>query len=127
MAKIIIIGAGLTGLSAAYHLEQAGYTDFKVFEKEPVIGGLCRSIQQDGFTFDYTGHLLHISDPSFEAIINQYVNKASLNTIQRRSYIYSHDTYTNYPFQTNLYGLPETVIVECILEFIKTTKKIAYA
>ena len=34
MAKIIIIGAGLTGLSTAYHLEQAGYYDFQIFEKD---------------------------------------------------------------------------------------------
>ena len=124
MAKIIIIGAGLTGLSAAYHLEQAGYYDFQIFEKEDQIGGLCRSIHQDGFVFDYTGHLLHISDPEFEKIINKYISKDSLNLIQRRSFIYSHDTYTNYPFQTNLFGLPANVITECITGFINRPKKL---
>jgi protoporphyrinogen oxidase len=123
MAKIVIIGAGLTGLSAAYHLEQSGYTDFKIFEKESTPGGLCRSIYQDGFTFDYTGHLLHISDPYFESIINKCIGKQNLNTVVRRSFIYSHDTYTNYPFQTNLFGLPQKVITECITEFIKRPKQ----
>jgi len=124
MAKIIIIGAGLTGLSAAYHLEQSGYTNFKIYEKESSPGGLCRSVQQDGFTFDYTGHLLHISDPDFEKVINLYINKNNLNSIQRRSFIYSYDTYTHYPFQTNLFGLPTQVIENCILEFIKRPKKL---
>lgn len=124
MERVVIIGAGLTGLSAAYHLEQSGYTDFKIFEKESAPGGLCRSVVQDGFTFDYTGHLLHISDPYFENIINKYIGKENLNTVQRRSFIYSHNTYTNYPFQTNLFGLPEDVIVECIEEFINRQKKL---
>ena len=124
MAKIIIIGAGLTGLSAAYHLEQAGFTDFKIFEKEDQVGGLCRSVQQDGFTFDYTGHLLHISDPAFEAVINKYIHKDSLNLVQRRSFIYSHETYTNYPFQTNLFGLPSEVIISCIAGFVNRPKKL---
>lgn len=124
MAKIIIIGAGLTGLSAAYHLEKAGYYDFEIFEKETDPGGLCRSIYQDGFTFDYTGHLLHISDPSFENIINKYVGKNNLNIITRKSFIYSHDTYTNYPFQTNLFGLPEAVIQDCIIGFVNRPAKL---
>lgn len=118
MAKIIIIGAGLTGLSAAYHLEQAGYDNFQLLEKEASPGGLCRSIYQDGFTFDYTGHLLHLSDPSFELVINKYVGQTNLNPIARKSFIYSHETYTNYPFQTNLFGLPKQVIQDCIMGFI---------
>ncbi len=118
MAKIVIIGAGLTGLSAAYHLELAGYTDFKIFEKESSVGGLCRSVIQDGFTFDYTGHLLHISNPYFQELIQKFIGWDELNLIQRRSYVYSHQTYTNYPFQTNLYGLPTDVITECIVGFI---------
>ena len=124
MAKIIIIGAGLTGLSAAYHLEQAGYHNFEIFEKETSPGGLCRSIYQDGFTFDYTGHLLHVSDPSFEYVINKYINKNNLNLIARKSFIYSSDTYTNYPFQTNLFGLPEQVIQDCILGFVNRPKNL---
>lgn len=119
MAKIIIIGAGLTGISAAYHLEQAGYDDFKIFEKEDTPGGLCRSIKQDGFTFDYTGHLLHISDPDFAKIINSFVGQSNLNSIERRSFIYLYHTYTNYPIQTNLYGLDKSTIANCILEFVK--------
>ena len=65
MAEIIIIGAGLTGLSTAYHLEKQGFTDFQIFEKENVPGGLLRSFKSNGFTFDFTGHLLHINNEYF--------------------------------------------------------------
>ncbi len=118
MAQVVIIGAGLTGLSTAYHLEQYNFFDYHLFEKETEVGGLCRSIEQDGFTFDFTGHLLHTSDPYFRSFIDTIVGLDQLNVIDRKSYIYSHDTYTHYPFQINLHGLPQDVIVECIEGFI---------
>ena len=118
MARIVIVGAGLTGISTAYHLEKKGFSDYLMFEKESAAGGLCRSMQHDGFTFDYTGHLLHANDDYFYDLIKQLVGLENMNVIDRRSYIYSHETYTNYPFQIHLHGLPADVIVECITEFV---------
>jgi len=122
MARIVILGAGLTGLSAAYHLEKKGFTDYALFEKETTVGGLCRSVQQDGFTFDFTGHLLHINDPYFQQFIESLVGLDFFNAITRRSFIYTHGVYTKYPFQMNLYGLPIPIIAECIEGFVKRKK-----
>lgn len=124
MTKIVIIGGGLTGLSTAYHLEKNNFFDYKIFEKENEIGGLCRSVYQDGFTFDYTGHLLHVNDSYFEKFINDIVGKENLNNIHRRSFVYSQDVYTRYPYQINMYGLPQETIVECIEKFILRHQKI---
>ena len=52
MAEIVILGAGLTGLSTAYQLEKQKFFDYKIFEKNSTSGGLLRSFKQDGFTFD---------------------------------------------------------------------------
>ncbi len=117
MAKVVIIGAGLTGISTAYHLEKNNFFDYQLFEKDQTVGGLCRSVIQDNFTFDYTGHLLHASDPYFRELIEQIVGMENLNIINRESFIYSHNTYTRYPFQANLYGLPAPVIAQCIEGF----------
>lgn len=122
MAKIVIIGAGLTGLSAAYHLEKKGYFDYKIFEKDAGAGGLCRSVVHDGFTFDYTGHLLHIGDSYFQSLISSLVGMEHFNSINRRSFIYSHNVYTHYPFQINLFGLPPEVVAECIEGFVLRKK-----
>jgi|SRR5579863_9721529 len=122
MAKIVIIGAGLTGLSAAYHLEKKGFFDYQLFEKESTIGGLCKSVYQDGFTFDFTGHLLHTSDDYFRALIEQTVGLDQLQVINRRSFIYSQETYTRYPYQINLHGLPIDTIIECIDGYISRPK-----
>lgn len=118
MAKIVIIGAGLTGLSTAYHLEQAGYTDYEILEQESEVGGLCRSWQQDGFTFDYTGHLLHLNNDYARGLVDRIFPREQFALIQRRSAIYSHNTFTRYPFQINLHGLPHHVIIDCIESFV---------
>lgn len=119
MAEIVILGAGLTGLSAAYHLEKKGFTDYKIFEKEQTVGGLCRSVYQDGFTFDFTGHLLHISDPQFAHFIESVIGLEHFNAIKRRSFIYSHERYTRYPYQINLWSLPPHIITECIEGYVQ--------
>ena len=124
MAKVIIIGAGLTGVSTAYHLEQLGFNDYTLYEKEATAGGLCRSIYQDGFTFDYTGHLLHSNDPYFSSFLNTTIGIDNFNTITRKSFIYSHNTYTHFPFQSNLYGLPHDIIAQCIEDYVTRPTKL---
>lgn len=113
---IVIVGAGLAGLSTAYHLNGLPY---KVFEKEQEVGGLCRSYMKDGFTFDFTGHLLHFRQPAIKALVEGLL-QGELQRHNRRSFIFSHKTYTEYPFQVNTHGLPPEVVQECLLGFIET-------
>src|SRR5262245_23441036 len=79
MKRIVIIGGGLAGLSAAYHLREH---EPAVFEKEPAIGGLCRSFTQDGFTFDCTGHLVHLRNQYVKELVAQLLPDA-FNTYER--------------------------------------------
>ena len=46
----LILGAGITGLSTAYHLETLGITDYLLLEKDAAPGGLCKSEHRQGFT-----------------------------------------------------------------------------
>ncbi|HEY5627138.1 MAG TPA: FAD-dependent oxidoreductase [Nitrospira sp.] len=113
---ILIVGAGLAGLSTAYHLSG---TPYRLYEREQEVGGLCRSYKKDGFTFDYTGHLLHFRQPEIKALVEQLL-AGKLEKHGRKSFIYSHRTYTEYPFQVNTHGLPPEVVRECLLGFIAT-------
>lgn len=49
--KVLVIGAGLGGVSAAISLRQTGY-DVEVFERNSQIGGKLNVLKQAGFTFD---------------------------------------------------------------------------
>lgn len=51
MGRIVIIGAGLAGLSTACHLSRTGH-QVTVVEAAPRIGGLSGELRTDGFTFD---------------------------------------------------------------------------
>lgn len=112
---ILIIGAGLAGLSTAYHL---GNEDYQIYEKEGEVGGLCRSFKQDGFTFDYTGHLLHLQHDYTKKLLEKLLPNR-LTSHFRRASVYSKRVFTPYPFQANMYGLPKEVIKECIIGFIE--------
>ncbi|MEW5806012.1 MAG: FAD-dependent oxidoreductase [Acidobacteriota bacterium] len=112
---ILIIGAGLAGLSAAYHIKDG---DYIIVEKESEAGGLCRSMKVGGFTFDYAGHLLHINDPYFSSFITE-VFPGVFTGHERRSFIYSKGVYTPYPFQINTFGLPRDAVFECLYGFVK--------
>jgi hypothetical protein len=57
-----ILGDGLTGLAVGYFLKQHGES-FEILEKERECGGLMRSLQHDGFTFDYgDSHVIFSKD-----------------------------------------------------------------
>ncbi len=51
-SKIVIIGAGASGLSAAHFLKKSGYKNVLVLEKLGRVGGLCRTITEDYMSFD---------------------------------------------------------------------------
>lgn len=55
--KIAIIGAGITGLSAAYDLTKAGHS-VTMFESAPVAGGLAAGFQNDGWQWSLE-HFYH--------------------------------------------------------------------
>jgi protoporphyrinogen oxidase len=114
--KIVIIGGGLAGLSAGHHLAEY---DPVVFEKEGAIGGLCRSFHQDGFTFDCTGHLIHLKNAYTKELVARLLPDA-FNAHERLAAIYSKSTTTPYPFQANTYGLPPEVIRDCVVGFVES-------
>ncbi len=116
--KVVIIGGGLAGVSAGYHLAEH---DPIVFEKENAIGGLCRSFTQDGFTFDCTGHLVHLKNAYTKELVSTLLPD-SFNAHERRAAIYSKSTTTPYPFQANTYGLPPEVVKECVIGFVDSMK-----
>ncbi len=109
-AHAVVIGAGPTGLSAAHHLG----ADSILLEQNNRVGGWCRSIETDGFTFDYAGHIMFSNEPYVHQLYQMLLGK-NVHWQDREAWIYSKNVYTRYPFQGALYGLPPQVIKECIV------------
>jgi UDP-galactopyranose mutase len=110
----IVVGAGPTGLSAAYHLGD----DALLLEQNEEIGGWCRSIERDGFTFDFAGHIMFSNDPYVHEMYKMLLGD-NVHWQDREAWIYSKNVHTRYPFQGALYGLPPEVITECIMGAIE--------
>ncbi|RKX65664.1 hypothetical protein DRP44_05805, partial [candidate division TA06 bacterium] len=117
MKKIIIIGGGLTGLSAAYFLEKENIS-YTLIEKENTTGGLCKTLSVNGYKFDYTGHLLHLRSENIKNILFDELNlKKLLSRHKRMSKILISNRFVDYPFQANINQLPEKIKNECIEGF----------
>jgi phytoene desaturase len=67
MNPVVVIGAGLAGLSAACYLAGRGY-DVIVVEREELPGGRAGVLHQDGFTFDTGPTVLTVPDLITDAI-----------------------------------------------------------
>jgi UDP-galactopyranose mutase len=112
--RVVIVGAGPTGLSAAFHLGKESL----LLEQNDTVGGWCRSIEDNGFIFDYAGHIMFSNDPYVHMMYDKLLGD-NVHWQDREAWIYSHDVYTRYPFQGSLFGLPPTVLRDCLVGAIE--------
>lgn len=115
--RVIILGAGLTGLSAAWHCNKKKI-GFQLFEKELEVGGLCRSSKKDRFIFDYGGHLLHFRHKSTYNFIKDVLG-INLIRHKRNSLVKYLGCDIPYPFQANFSRLTNKKIIQECLEGLK--------
>jgi protoporphyrinogen oxidase len=114
---VLVLGAGLTGLSAALALGKRDIA-YRVLEKSDRPGGHAVTVEDDGYRFDRTGHLLHLRDPALRAEVLELLG-GDCREIARRSVVWSNGVYTRYPFQANTFGLPPDVAYECVMGFVE--------
>lgn len=117
--RILILGAGPTGLGAGYRLKELGYSNFLIVDRHPYIGGLAHSFTDaKGFTWDIGGHVMfsHYKyyDQCFDALMG---SEFTLNN--RESWVRMCDRWIPYPFQNNIRYLPPQAAYECISGLIK--------
>jgi protoporphyrinogen oxidase len=118
--RILILGAGCTGLGAAYRLHEIGYKNFQVLEQNSCPGGLAASfVDENRFTWDLGGHVLFSHYDYFDALMNQALGQEWLQHM-RQSYIYIQGGFVPYPFQKNLHRLPLDCLVRCLKGLIRT-------
>ena len=112
--KILIIGAGPTGLGAAWRLRELGHPDFLVVERAPYVGGLAASFQDSaGFLWDFAVHVAHSHYHYVDALMDDVLPDGFLHH-ERRSWVYTQNTFVPYPFQYNFRHLPDQARRECL-------------
>ena len=83
MRDIVIIGAGVAGLTAGYDLSRKGMR-VVVIEKELSVGGLARSFYYGDFVFDVGPHRFHTEDKEVLRFIKMILGR-DIRVIPRES------------------------------------------
>lgn len=111
--SIVILGAGATGLGAAYRLTERNL-EFTVFEQHDYAGGHAASFTTpEGFTFDEGGHVLFSHYPYFDQAVSSTLGGRVLRH-RRESWILMSGSWVRYPFQEHIYQLPAEDAYDCV-------------
>lgn len=109
---VIIIGAGISGLTAALHIKKP----YLILEKEDRIGGLSTQYFSGGYRFDYGGHYFHFKD---KAEIKTYLEGfARFSEYRRKSSVFLLGRYIPFPIQSHLSFLPGPLKKKILAEIL---------
>ena len=121
--RIVIIGAGPTGLAAGYRLRELGYTNFLMLESRDKVGGLASSeTSPNGFTYDIGGHVLFSHYEYFDKLFDRLLGD-EYQLLLRESWVWMCDRFLPYHFQNNIKYLPKEIVYECLLGLIEAQKQ----
>lgn len=121
--KIVIIGAGPTGLAAGYRLQELGYRNFTMLEARDRVGGLASSeTTANGFTYDIGGHVLFSHYEYFDRLFDRLMGD-EYQELVREAWVWMCGRFLPYPFQNNIRHLPKEIVLECLLGLIEAQRE----
>jgi protoporphyrinogen oxidase len=116
---IVILGAGLAGLSASYHLGHP--KNSAIFEAKDQYGGHLFSWQRNGFTWDDGPHISFTMNEYVKALFAECVGgEYEEVSIKATNYFKGH--WIDHPAQTSLWQIPEPLRTQCLESFLDTVK-----
>jgi protoporphyrinogen oxidase len=120
---ILIIGAGPTGLGAAWQLDRETHTDWMLCEREADAGGLAGSVTDShGFTWDFGGHVQFSHYDYFDDLMADLLGSDGWLYHDRESWVRIAQRFVPYPFQLNLRYLPDHLSREAIRGLIHAAR-----
>ena len=116
--KVVIIGAGPAGLTAAYMLTKRGRSSI-VLEADGVVGGISRTVYRDGWRFDIGGHRFFTKVKPVEELWHEILPGEEFMLRPRLSRIYYNGKLFDYPLRpvNALRGLGLVEATLCLLSY----------
>lgn len=108
----IVIGAGVTGLTYA----RFSNAPCLVVESDNHTGGLCNTIYQDGFVWDYSGHFFHFRNTELAAFFADRIDSNDLVEVVKHAQIRYKDRLVDFPFQKNIHQLEYDEFLDCLCD-----------
>ena len=112
---LLIVGAGPTGLGAAWRLSERRDTNWLLCEASADAGGLAGSVVDEfGFTWDLGGHVQFSHYDYFDDLMDDVLGPDGWLHHDRESWVWLCSRFVPYPFQLNLHRLPDAEQARCI-------------
>ena len=112
---VVILGAGLAGLSASFHINNQNCI---IFEKNNYATGHIHSENINGFTWDEGPHVSFTENEYVKNLFSESVDNDLLE-YPVKTVNYFEGAWISHPAQTNLYAVPEPLRSECLADFLK--------
>jgi protoporphyrinogen oxidase len=118
--RVIVIGAGPAGLTAAYSLAQRTDARITVLEGDDYVGGISRTVQYNGFRFDLGGHRFFTKIAPVEALWHEILGEEFIK-VPRLSRIHYNGKFFDYPLKARnaLSGLGMIQALRIVLSYVK--------
>ena len=130
--EYLVVGAGVSGLSFANAIRQeaadagAAEPDILIIEADSEPGGYCKTIVQDGFTWDYAGHFFHFRQPEIESWLRARMPGQDIRTVTKKTSIRFGGLDIDFPFQKNIHQLAKEDFIDCLVSlFLRDENKAA--
>ncbi len=121
--RILIIGAGPTGLGAALRLQELGHADWLLLEAREVVGGLASSVvDREGFTWDLGGHVVFSHYERFDRLLAETLGDAWVEH-EREAWAWMRGRFVPYPVQNNVWRLPTDDVLRCLIGFAEAARR----
>ena len=114
---VVVLGAGLAGLSTAFELSKAGH-QVTLLEKEDWLGGMARSWQKGEYWLDCGPHRFHSSDSELIEHLYEVLDKEVVIR-ERLSRIYMQGKFFHYPLkaQNVLQNMPKGLLIKALWDY----------
>jgi protoporphyrinogen oxidase len=117
--KVVVIGAGPAGLTAAYQLVKRD-VPVTVLEGDAMVGGISRTAEREGWRFDIGGHRFFTKVPEVDALWHEILPDSDFLLRPRMSRIFYKGKLYDYPLKASnaLRNLGPAEALLCVLSYL---------